>query len=171
MLFRSDLDDLRFRQRGLIDVSKRSLATTVLGEELAMPLILGPVGSLGAFARNGEAGAARAAERAGIQSCLSTGSILSIEDVRAARKKPYWFQLYINQDRAHADALVDRAAKAECPVLMITIDSQIFAKREPSIRNGFTVPLRTTPANVFDMMRRFDWLMDVAMGPRLAYGN
>lgn len=168
---RSDLDAIRFKQRVLIDVSKRSLATTVLGEELSMPIILGPVGSLGAFARRGEAGAARAAERAGIQSCLSTGSILSIEEVRAARTKPYWFQLYINQDRAHADALIERAAKAECPVLMVTIDSQIFAKREQSIRNGFTVPLRTTPGNVLDMMRRFDWLRDVAMGPRLAYGN
>lgn len=168
---RSDLDAIRFKQRVLIDVSKRSLATTVLGEELSMPIILGPVGSLGAFSRSGEAGAARAAERAGIQSCLSTASILSIEEVRAARTKPFWFQLYINQDRAHADALIERAAIAECPVLMVTIDSQIFAKREQSIRNGFTVPLRTTPGNVLDMMRRFDWLKDVAMGPRLAYGN
>jgi len=168
---RADLDAIRLKQRVLVDVSRRSLATTVLGEELSMPLILGPVGSLGAFARRGEVGAARAAERTGIQSCLSTGSICSIEEVRAARTKPYWFQLYINQNRAHADALVERAAAADCPVLMITIDSQIFAKREQSIRNGFTVPLRTTPGNVFDMMRRFDWLRDVALGPRLAYGN
>ena len=168
---RADLDEIRFKQRVLIDVSKRSLATTVLGEELSMPIILGPVGSLGAFARRGEVGAARAAERAGIQSCLSTGSICSIEEVREARSKPYWFQLYMNQDRAHAYALVERAEKAGCPVLMITIDSQIMAKREQSIRNGFTVPLRATPANVLDMMSRFDWLRDVAMGPRLAYGN
>ncbi len=168
---RADLDAIRLRQRVLVDVSKRSLATTVLGEELAMPLLLGPIGSLGAFSRRGEVAAARAAERLGINSCLSTGSICSIEEVRAAREKPFWFQLYINQDREHADTLIDRAAAAACPVLMLTIDSQIFAKREQSIRNGFTVPLRTTPANVLDMMRRFDWLRDVALGPRLAYGN
>ncbi len=168
---RADLDAIRLKQRVLVDVSKRSLATTVLGEAFAMPLILGPVGSLGTFARRGEVAAACVAERLGINFCLSTGSICSIEEVRAASGKPFWFQLYINRDRPHADALVERAAAAGCPVLMITIDSQIFAKREQSIRNGFTVPLRTTPANVLDMMCRFDWLRDVALGPRLAYGN
>jgi L-lactate dehydrogenase (cytochrome) len=168
---RDDLDAIRFKQRMLVDVSNRSLSTTVLGEELSMPLILAPVGSLGSFARRAEIGAARAAERAGIQSCLSTGSICSIEEVAAARKKPYWFQLYINKDRAQADALIDRAEIAGCPVLMVTVDSQIFAKREQSIRNGFTVPIRMSPTNILDMARRWSWLADMAMAPPLTYGN
>ena len=168
---RADLDAIRLKQQVLVDVSKRSLATRILGEEFSMPLILGPVGSLGAFSRRGEVAAARAAERTGINFCLSTGSICPIEEVRAACQKPFWFQLYINRDRPHADALIERAAAAACPVLMVTIDSQIFAKREKSMRNGFTVPLRTTPGNVLDMMRRVAWLRDVALGPRLSYGN
>jgi len=81
---RADLDAIRLKQRVLVDVSKRSLATTVLGEAFSMPLILGPVGSLGAFARRGEVVAARVAERVGVNFCLSTGSICSIEEVRAA---------------------------------------------------------------------------------------
>src|SRR5436309_176812 len=104
---RADFERLRFRQRVLVDVSSRSLATRVLGTQIPLPLILAPIGNAGMLARRGEALAARAAEKAGIPLCLSTMSILSIEAVRAAVEQPPWFQLYVMKDRGLTRSFIE----------------------------------------------------------------
>ena len=83
----------------LVDVSERSLATTVVGQKIAAPMILAPVGLSGMQHGDGEILAARAANDAGIPYTLSTMSICSIEDVAEATGKPFWFQLYVIRDR------------------------------------------------------------------------
>ena len=89
----SDLKAVRFRQRVLIDASARNLSTTLLGENVSMPVAIAPTGLAGLLCGDGEMVAARAAEDAGIRYCQSTMSICSIEDVRSAIKGPFWFQL------------------------------------------------------------------------------
>src|SRR5205085_3968212 len=90
---REDLERIKFRQRILVDVSKRDLSTTILGEPAALPLVLAPVGLLGMQHGDGEILACRAAHAAGIPFTLSTMSICSIEDVASSVAKPFWFQL------------------------------------------------------------------------------
>src|SRR5262245_39503753 len=116
----ANVDDMRaikLRQRVLVDVSQRNLKTTVLGEELAMPLALAPTGLAGMQYADGEILACRAAHNAGIQFCQSTMSICSIEDIGAVIKKPWWFQLYVMRDRGFVKALIERAANAGCTAL------------------------------------------------------
>jgi len=119
----ANIDDMRaikLRQRVLVDMSKRKLSTTVLGEELSMPLALAPTGLAGMQYADGEILACRAAHAAGIQYCQSTMSICSIEDIGAAVSKPWWFQLYVMRDRGFVTALIERAEKAGCTALFLT---------------------------------------------------
>src|SRR5215212_7318130 len=135
-----DLQQIKFRQRILVDVSKRDLSTTILGEPAAMPLILAPVGLLGMQHGDGEIAACRAAQAAGIPFTLSTMSICSIEDVAQNVEKPFWFQLYVMKDRGFIKALIERAAAAKCSALVLTIDLQVLGQRHCDVRNGLTVP-------------------------------
>ena len=167
---RADYERLRFHPRVLVDVSKRSLATTVFGEKLSMPLVLGPVGSIGMLCRRGDIAAARVAERCGIQSALSTVSVASMEDVRAERQKPFWVQLYLMPDQAHARTLVERAAAVDCPVLLFTVDSQVYARRERDVRNGYMGD-KIRLSNVWNIACHPRWLWDVPCGPRIKFGN
>src|ERR1700740_2286571 len=132
---RADLEAIRFRQRILVDVSKRDLSTTILGEPAALPLILAPVGLLGMQHGDGEILACRAAQAAGIPSTLSTMSICSIEDVAASVDKPFWFQLYVMRDRGFTRALIERAIAVKCPALMLTVDLTLNAQRHRDVKN------------------------------------
>src|SRR5947209_10228716 len=123
---RADLEKIKFRQRVLIDVSRRELRTRIIGEDAALPLALAPVGLCGMQWGDGEILACRAAQAAGIPFCLSTMSICSIEDVAAAVEKPFWFQLYVMKDRGFVRALIERAAAAKCSALVLTIDLQVL---------------------------------------------
>src|SRR6266699_5580311 len=111
---RADLERIKLRQRVLVDVSRRDLATTIVGEPVPVPLALAPVGLCGMQWGDGEILACRAAQAAGIPFCLSTMSICAIEDVAAAVDKPFWFQLYVMKDRGLVRALIERAAAARC---------------------------------------------------------
>src|SRR6188508_236895 len=128
----ANVDDMRaikLRQRVLVDVSQRKLSTTVLGEELAMPLALAPTGLAGMQYADGEILACRAAHAAGIQFCQSTMSICSIEDIAGAVAKPFWFQLYVMRDRGFVKALIERAAAAKCSALFLTVDLPVNGQR------------------------------------------
>jgi L-lactate dehydrogenase (cytochrome) len=168
---RADFERLRFRPRALVDVSERDLSAVLFGTRLALPLVLAPIGLAGLVARRGEVQAARAAEAAGIPFCLSTASVCSIEEVRAATVKPFWFQLYMGKDRELARSLIDRARAAGCSALAFTVDVPVAGQRERDLRNGFTVPPRITPANALDTARRWRWMRDVLLGSRLTLGN
>jgi L-lactate dehydrogenase (cytochrome) len=168
---RTDFQKLAFLPRVLTDVSVRDQTTTVLGETLTSPLIIAPTGLAGVLRRDGEALEARAAANAGIASCISMMSACSIEQVARATSRPFWFQVYLLRDRGINVRLIERAQAVGCRVLVLTVDTKAQGPRERDIRNGFTVPPRVTIRNAFDFARRFGWLADVALGPRITFGN
>lgn len=154
-----------------IDVSNRSLATRIVGKDAALPLILGPTGLAGLFSPRGEMSAASAAVKAGIPFCLSTNSVASIEELAAAVPGgDRWFQLYIMKDRALTHALLERAARAGCRVLCVTLDLPVQGKRDRDVRNAFTVPLRPRPHTILDVARRPRWAYGLLRSP-VRFGN
>src|ERR1700735_3315676 len=167
----ADLDAMTFRQRVMVDVSKTSLATSFMGTPVSMPLAIGPVGLSGLFHGDGEILGARAAAAAGIPFCLSTMSICSIEDVRAATTQPFWFQQYLMRDRGFNQELIDRAAAAQCSALMLTLDLQVIGERRRDPRNGLTIPPRLTLRNVLDVATKPSWAFKVLFGKRRTFGN
>ena len=168
---RADLEAIRFRQRILVDVSKRDLSTTILGEPAALPLILAPVGLLGMQHGDGEILACRAAQAAGIPFTLSTMSICSIEDVAASVDKPFWFQLYVMKDRGFIKALIERAIAAKCSALVLTVDLQVIGQRHQDIKNGMTVPPEWSLSKLFDFATKPAWISGVLRGKRRTFGN
>jgi L-lactate dehydrogenase (cytochrome) len=167
----ADLDAMTFRQRVMVDVSKISLATSFLGSPVSMPLGIGPTGLAGLFHADGEILGARAAGACGIPFCLSTMSICSIEDVRAATQQPFWFQQYLMKDRGFNQELIDRAAAARCSALMLTLDLQVIGERRRDPRNGLTIPPRLTLRNAWDVATKPTWALSVLFGKRRTFGN
>jgi L-lactate dehydrogenase (cytochrome) len=168
---REDLKAIRFRQRVLIDASDRKLATTMLGENVAMPVAIAPTGLTGLLYRDGEMVAARAAEEAGVRYCQSTMSICSIEDVRSAIKGPFWFQLYVFRDRGFSEEIVARAQAAGCTALFVTVDLPMRGQRHADMKNGLEVPPRLTLRNALDIMMKPAWASGILMGKRKSFGN
>jgi len=165
------LQDIKFRQRILVDVSKRDLSTTILGEPASMPLILAPVGLLGMQHGDGEIHACRAAQAAGIPFTQSTMSICSIEDIAAAVDKPFWFQLYVMKDRGFIRALIERAIAAKCSALVLTVDLQVIGQRHQDIKNGMTVPPEWSLSKLVDFATKPAWVSGVLRGKRRTFGN
>ena len=169
---RADLERIKLRQKILVDVSKRSTRTTILGEPASLPLALAPIGMCGMQHGDGEILACRAAQEAGIPFCLSTMSICSIEDVAAAVDKPFWFQLYVMKDRGFVRALIERAAAARCSALVLTVDLQVLGQRHRDIRNGMTVPPELHRlSNLVDIASKPAWAMSILRGRRRTFGN
>ena len=168
---RADLEALVFRQRVGIDVDRRSMRTTMAGQDVAMPVAIAPVGLTGLNWADGEMLGARAAERFGIPFTLSTMSICSIEDVASAVTKPFWYQLYVFRDRGFAASLIERAKAAKCSALVLTLDLQIQGQRHMDLKNGLTVPPRLTPGTLLDVMTKPGWVLNVLSGRRKSFGN
>ncbi|TMK13421.1 MAG: alpha-hydroxy-acid oxidizing protein [Alphaproteobacteria bacterium] len=156
---REDLERIKLRQRVLVDVSQRDLATTIMGEKVSLPLALAPIGLCGMQHGDGEILACRAAQAAGIPFTLSTMSVCSIEDVAQAVDKPFWFQLYVMKDRGFIRALIERAAAAKCSALVLTVDLQVLGQRHCDIRNGMTVPPEIKLANLIDIATKPAWAL------------
>lgn len=168
---RAAFDALKLRQRVMIDVSQRSLGTELVGEAASMPLALAPTGLTGILHADGEILAARAAQAFGVPFTLSTVSICSIEAVRAAVDKPFWFQLYVMRDRGFAASLIERAKAAQCSALMLTADLQIQGQRHRDIKNGLSVPPRLTLHNLLDTAGKPRWLWQMLRTPHRNFGN
>jgi L-lactate dehydrogenase (cytochrome) len=168
---REDLQQIKFRQRILVDVSKRDMKTNILGEPSALPLILAPVGLLGMQHGDGEIHACRAAQAAGIPFTQSTMSICSIEDIAAAVDKPFWFQLYVMKDRGFIKALIERAIAAKCSALVLTVDLQVIGQRHQDIKNGMTVPPEWSLSKFVDFASKPAWVAGVLRGKRRTFGN
>ena len=166
-----DLERIGFAPRVLKDVSNRRQSVQILGQEYSSPLIFGPTGLAGLLWPDGDIATARATATAGIGYCLSTNSNGSIEQVASHGRPDFWFQLYIQRDRAMVRTLVERAASAGCPVLCVTVDLPIQGPRERDERNGFTVPPRLHLGDVFDYATRMGWLWRMATGPRITFAN
>ncbi len=167
----ADFQSLRFRQRVAVDLSSRSTRSTMLGQDVAMPVALAPTGMTGLQYPDGEILAARAAERFGVPFTLSTASICSIEDVAAHTRAPFWFQLYVMRDRDFVGRLIDRAKAAGCGALVLTLDLQIQGQRHKDIRNGLSVPLRFTPRTLMDLAARPGWCLRMLGTKRRNFGN
>jgi L-lactate dehydrogenase (cytochrome) len=168
---RADFEQIKLRQRILVDVSEQSTATTILGAPAALPLILAPVGLLGMQHGNGEILACRAAQASGIPFTLSTMSVCSIEDVAAAVDKPFWFQLYVMRDRGFVRALVERAVAAKCSALVLTVDLQVLGQRHRDIKNGLSVPPKIRLNNMIDVATKPRWALSIAFAKRRTFGN
>jgi L-lactate dehydrogenase (cytochrome) len=165
---------LHLRQRVMRDVSQLNLSTRVLGQELALPLILAPLGLAGVMACRAEVQAARAAEQVGVPFCESTVSICSIEEVRTAISAPFWYQLYVMRDRGYAKDLMARAHAAGCPVLVLTVDLAVMGARYRDVRNGMAGGLSPSGklAKAWDLLSHPQWLLDVGIrGKPLTFGN
>lgn len=168
---RSDLDALRFHQRVMIDVSTRSLQSTILGTSVSMPIAIAPAGLTGLVHGDGEILAARAAQACGIPFCLSTMSICSIEDVHAAVDKPFWFQLYVMKDRDFSKSLIERAIRAKCSALVLAVDAPVRSQLNRDIKNGLAVPPRLTLGNALNLAIKPMWILSVLLGRRKTFGN
>ncbi|MGZ5660331.1 MAG: alpha-hydroxy acid oxidase [Usitatibacter sp.] len=166
-----DFRDIRFRQRVAIDVDKRSVASKMIGMDVAMPVALAPTGLTGMQHADGEILAARAAEKFGVPFTLSTMSICSIEEVAANTTKPFWFQLYVMRDRAFIERLIERARAANCSALMLTLDLQILAQRHKDLINGLSTPPKPTLANLLNLFTKPAWCMGMLGTKRRQFGN
>jgi L-lactate dehydrogenase (cytochrome) len=168
----TDFDKIKFRQRVAVNMENRSTRTTMLGENVAMPVAIAPTGLTGMQHADGEILAARAAKKFGIPFTLSTMSICSIEDVaKATDRHPFWFQLYVMRDRDFIERLIDRAKAARCGALMLTLDLQILGQRHKDIINGLSAPPRLTLPNILNMMTKPRWGLGMLGTPRRQFGN
>lgn len=169
---REDLAALTLRQRVLVDLARRSLATTLAGQAVSMPVALAPVGMCGMQHADGEIAAARAAERCGVPFTLSTLSICSIEDVAAHTRQPFWFQLYVMRDRDFVGRLIDRARDAGCSALVLTADLQIMGQRHRDHKNGLSAPVQLfKPATLWQLVQRPRWCLQMLGTRRHTFGN
>ena len=167
----ADFARIKLRQRVLVDMSDRSLATTMVGQKASMPVALAPTGLTGMQHADGEMLAARAAEEFGIPFTLSTMSICSIEDIASVTKQPFWFQLYVMKDRDFVLNLIHRAKAAKCSALVLTADLQILGQRHNDIRNGLSAPPKMTIKNLWQMATRPGWCVNMLKTKRHSFGN
>jgi len=167
----SDFQKIKFRQRVAVDMNNRTLKTTMVGQEVSMPVALAPTGLTGMQHADGEILAAQAAEQFGVPFCLSTMSICSIEDVAERTTKPFWFQLYVMKDRGFIERLIERAKAAKCSALVLTLDLQILGQRHKDLKNGLTAPPKLTIANIMNMATKPRWCVGMAMTPRRTFRN
>ncbi|KFI31209.1 alpha-hydroxy-acid oxidizing enzyme [Haematobacter massiliensis] len=167
----SDFADIRLRQKVAVNMEGRTTASEMLGQPVAMPVALAPVGLTGMQRADGEIKAARAAETFGVPFTLSTMSICSIEDVAAHTVKPFWFQLYVMRDTEFLEGLIERAKRANCSALVITLDLQILGQRHRDLKNGLSAPPKMTPANILNLATKVQWGMEMLQTKRRTFGN
>ena len=167
----TDFAKIHLRQRVLVDMSDRSLATTMVGEKASMPVALAPTGLCGMQHADGEILAAQAAEEAGVPFTLSTMSVCSIEDVAEHTNKPFWFQLYVMKDRGFVESLIGRAKAAGCSALVLTLDLQILGQRHKDIVNGLSTPPKFTPKHVWQVGTRPFWALEMLQTKRRSFRN
>lgn len=167
----SDFSDIYLRQRVAVDMTGRSTRSQMIGQDVAMPVALAPVGLTGMQCADGEIKAARAAEKFGVPFTLSTMSINSIEEVAEATTKPFWFQLYTMTDEDFVSRLIQRAKDAKCSALVITLDLQILGQRHKDLKNGLSAPPKLTPATIANLMTKWRWGIEMLGAKRRNFGN
>jgi len=161
----------KLRQRVAVNIDNRSVAGTMIGEDVTMPVALAPVGMTGMQHADGEILAAQAAEEFGIPFTLTTMSICSIEDVAANTKKPFWFQLYVMRDRGFSESLMQRADDAGCSALVLTLDLQILGQRHKDIKNGLSAPPKPTLSAIANLATKPRWCWNMLKTKRREFGN
>ena len=168
----SDFQKILLRQRVAINMDKRSTASTMIGQPVAMPVALAPVGLTGMQHADGEILAARAAKEFGVPFTLSTMSICSLEDVaEETGRHPFWFQVYVIRDRGFIERLIERARAANCSALVLTLDLQIIGQRHKDLKNGLSAPPKMTLANILNMMTKPRWGLSMLGTKRRGFRN
>jgi L-lactate dehydrogenase (cytochrome) len=168
----SDFQKIKLRQRVAVNMEGRSTRSTMIGQDVAMPVAIAPVGLTGMQHADGEILAARAARKFGIPFTLSTMSICSIEDVsKGTDGHPFWFQLYMMKDRAFMERLIERAKAARCSALVITLDLQILGQRHKDLKNGLSAPPKLTIPNILNIATKPRWALGMLGTPRREFGN
>ena len=167
----SDFQKIKLRQRVAVNMEGRSTATTMIGQNVAMPVAIAPTGLTGMQHADGEILAARAAQKFGVPFTLSTMSICSIEDVAKHAGEGFWFQLYVMKDRAFIERLIDRAKAANCSALVLTLDLQILGQRHKDLKNGLSAPPKLTIANMINIASKPRWALGMLGTPRRQFGN
>ena len=167
----SDFGQLHLRQRVAVDMTGRSTASQMIGQDVAMPVALAPVGLAGMQHADGEIKAAKAAEAFGVPFTLSTMSICSIEAVAEQTDKPFWFQLYAMKDEDYVRRLVERAKAAKCSALVITLDLQILGQRHKDVKNGLSAPPKLTPKTIANMITKWTWGLQMLGTKNREFGN
>ena len=167
----TDFAQIRLRQKVAVDMSGRSTASKMIGQDVAMPVALAPVGLTGMQHADGEIKAAQAAEAFGVPFTLSTMSINSIEDVAGATEKPFWFQLYTMKDTDYVSRLIERARAAKCSALVITLDLQLLGQRHKDLKNGLSAPPKLTPKTIANLMTKWSWGIEMLGAKRRHFGN
>jgi len=168
----SDFQKIKLRQRILVNMENRSTVTQMIGHKVAMPVAIAPTGLTGMQHADGEILAARAAKNFGVPFTLSTMSICSIEDVaEGTNHHPFWFQLYVMKDRDFIERLIERAKRANCSALVLTLDLQILGQRHKDLKNGLSAPPKLTIANMIDIATKPRWALGMLGTPRRQFGN
>jgi len=167
----ADFEKIRLRQRVAVDMTDRSCATKMIGQDVSMPVALAPVGLTGMQHADGEIKAARAARDFGVPFTLSTMSINSIEEVAEATQAPFWFQLYTMRDTEYTGRLIERAKAAGCSALVITLDLQILGQRHKDVKNGLSAPPKLTPKTVANLVTKWRWGLGMLGAKRRNFGN
>lgn len=166
-----DFKKYLFRQKVLVNMDNRTVASKMLDQNVTLPVALAPTGLIGMQHADGEILAAKAAEKFGIPYIMSTMSICSIEDVAAATTKPFWFQLYMMKDREFMKQLIQRAKSAKCSALVLTADLQIMGQRHKDIKNGLSAPPKLTIGNLINMCTKPTWCLGMLGTQRRSFGN
>ncbi|PUE32295.1 alpha-hydroxy-acid oxidizing enzyme [Limnohabitans sp. Jir61] len=166
-----DFQKIKLRQRVAVNMENRTTATKMVGLDVKMPVAIAPVGLTGMQSADGEIKAARAAEKFGIPFILSTMSICSMEDVAAATTAPFIYQLYMMRDREAMANMIERARKAKCSALVLTLDLQVIGQRHKDLKNGLTAPPSPTIANIINLMTKPRWCLGMAGTKRHTFGN
>lgn len=166
-----DFKNILFRQKVLVDMEGRSLATDMIGQHVKMPVALAPVGLTGMQHADGEILAARAAAKFGVPFTLSTMSICSIEDVAQNSPDPFWFQLYVMRDRDFMSNLIRRAKEAKCSALVLTADLQVLGQRHKDIKNGMSAPPKPTLRNLINLATKPEWCLGMLNTERRTFRN
>jgi isopentenyl diphosphate isomerase/L-lactate dehydrogenase-like FMN-dependent dehydrogenase len=167
----ADFAKIKLRQRVAVNMENRSTATKMVGLDVKMPVAIAPVGLTGMQSADGEIKAARAAEKFGIPFILSTMSICSMEDVAAHTTAPFMYQLYMMRDREAMANMIERARKAKCSALVLTLDLQVIGQRHKDLKNGLTAPPSPTIANIINLMTKPRWCLGMAGTKRHTFGN
>lgn len=167
----TDFQQIRLRQKVAVNMEGRSTATRMIGQEVAMPVALAPVGLTGMQNADGEIKAARAAAKFGVPFTLSTMSICSIEDVAAHSPKPFWFQLYVMRDQEFLEAIINRAKAAKCSALVLTLDLQILGQRHKDLKNGLSAPPKLTLPTLMNLATKWAWGLEMLGTRRRFFGN
>jgi L-lactate dehydrogenase (cytochrome) len=168
---REAFEAVMFKPRVLRGLSEVVPTSTLLGSELAFPLVLAPTGFTRIANPAGELAVAAAAEKAGLPYTLSTLSTRSIEEVRSVSEGRLWFQVYAWRDRGLVKEMIQRAAACRYEALMLTVDTAVFGRRERDVRRGFSLPPTVGLRTIVDGVFHPGWTWDFLRSEPIRFSN